>query len=154
VFECAGNESIRMGVRMANASEGEDECVTAFVPAFSAWASAAAGSLLLLLAKLASALSLHLSRRHELEADDTDAELTRPGDVAAALEKITTLNEELLAKELEKLPYADRWQFQPRNTTWVDRLWDTYPPPQAVWKGSGALQRSWAVLRRVEGNGC
>jgi len=55
-------------------------------------------------------------------------ELTHPEQMSAALEKIELLNQELLAKEQEKLPYADRWQFQPRNTTWVDRLWDTHPP--------------------------
>ena len=77
------------------------------------------------MAKLASALSFHLSRKQEFEADDMAVELTHPKEVSAALEKITALNEELLTKELEKLPYADHWQFQPRNTTW---LWDPHPP--------------------------
>ncbi|HEU67815.1 MAG TPA: hypothetical protein ENN53_01085 [Candidatus Acetothermia bacterium] len=141
VFEYAGNESVRMGVRMANASEGEDEGAFAIVTAIAGWFSAAAGSLLLLLAKLASALSLHLSRRHELEADDTAAELTRPGDMAAALEKITTMNAQLEQRELDRLPYADRWQIQPRNTTWADRLWDTHPPSEV----RVARQRSLAA---------
>ncbi len=128
VFEYAGNESVRMGVQMADTSEGEDEGAFAIVTAIAGWFSAAAGALFLLLAKLASALSLHLSRRHELEADDTAAELTCPGDMAAALEKITTMNAQLEQRELDRLPYADRWQIQPRNTTWADRLWDTHPP--------------------------
>lgn len=99
------------------------------------------------MAKLASALSFHLSRKQEFEADDMAVELTHPKEVSAALEKITALNEELLTKELEKLPYADRWQFQLRNTTWVDRLWDTHPPTPS-W-----VERQRSLVTFLSGSG-
>jgi len=77
-------------------------------------------------------------------------ELTHPEQMSAALEKIELLNQELLAKEQEKLPYADRWQFQPRNTTWVDRLWDTHPPTPS----RAERQRSLVeLLSSCEGKG-
>lgn len=127
VFEYLGNESIQVGATMAKLSE-EGEGGLSVAMAVSAWFSTVIGSLLLLMAKIASALSFHLSRRQEFEADDLAAELTRPEEVASALEKIKALNAELVAKDLEKTPFADRWQIQPRNTTWVDSLWDTHPP--------------------------
>lgn len=127
VFEYMGNESIHIGAIMAKLSE-EGEGSLSVVMTVSAWFFAVFGSLLLLMAKIASALCLHLSRRQEFEADDVAAELTRPEEMASALEKINALNAELIAKELEKMPFADRWQIQPKNTTWVDRLWDTHPP--------------------------
>ena len=49
-------------------------------------------------------------------------------EMANALQRISTLNNDLVAKELAKLPYADRWQLQPRNPSWIDKLFDTHPP--------------------------
>jgi Zn-dependent protease with chaperone function len=48
--------------------------------------------------------------------------------MASALQRINALNKELVAKELAKLPYADRWQLQPCNPSWIDKLFDTHPP--------------------------
>ena len=56
------------------------------------------------------------------------AELTSPEKMANALQRINALNNELVAKELAELPYADRWQLQPRNPSWIDKLFDTHPP--------------------------
>ncbi len=142
VFDYFGDESIRSGMRMARigtvleataaeeARAGEDarlSGVLGAILAFSGWFSVVAGSLAKLLAKAASTLALHLSRRQEYAADDVAAEVTRPEHMGIALEKIHQLNEELVATELAKLPLADRWQLQPRNRTWVEGLWDTHP---------------------------
>ena len=127
IFQYLGNESISVGVAMARAAQLGEGLVASFFATIG-WLSALMVSGLLLMAKLASALSFHLSRRQEFEADDLAAELTHPGTVSMALAKIDSLSEELTSKELEKLPYPDRWQIQPRNRSWVDRLWDTHPP--------------------------
>ena len=81
-----------------------------------------------LFCKIASILAFHLSRRHEHAADMVGAELTSPETMANALQRINTLNNELDAKGLAALPYADRWQLQPRNPSWIDKLFDTHPP--------------------------
>jgi Zn-dependent protease with chaperone function len=78
--------------------------------------------------KIASILAFHLSRKHEHAADMVGAELTSPETMANALQRINTLNKELAAKELATLPYADRWQLQPRNPSLIDKLFDTHPP--------------------------
>lgn len=142
VFNYFGNESIRMGIRMARlgtvleGTVGEaarteaGQRTSAFFQlmiVFSGWFAVILGSLAKLLAKGASVLAFQLSRRQEYAADDVAAELTGPGDMASALEKIEALNAEFVAKELAKLPYADRWQVQPRNPTWVEALWDSHP---------------------------
>jgi heat shock protein HtpX len=81
-----------------------------------------------LFCKIASILAFHLSRKHEHAADMVGAELTSPETMTNALQRINTLNNELDAKELAALPYADRWQLQPRNPSWIDKLFDTHPP--------------------------
>lgn len=78
--------------------------------------------------KIASILAFHLSRKNEHAADMVGAELTSPETMANALQRINTLDNELVAKELAALPYADRWQLQPRNPSWIDKLFDTHPP--------------------------
>lgn len=80
-----------------------------------------------LIAKIASILAFHLSRKDEYAADMIGAKLTSPEKMANALQRINTLNNELVAKELAALPYADRWQLQPRNPSWIDKLFDTHP---------------------------
>jgi len=142
VFDYFGDEFIRTGIRMARlgtvleavteeSSRTEEtrkvSGVLAAVMTVSGWFGVVAGSLAKLLAKAASALAFHLSRRQEYAADDVAAEVTRPEHMGTALEKIHRLNEELVATELAKLPLADRWQVQPRNRTWVEGLWDTHP---------------------------
>ena len=83
-----------------------------------------------IIAKIASILAFHLSRKQEYAADASGAELVRPEAIAGALQKIESLNNELIAKELASLPYADRWQLQPRNPSRIDRLFDTHPPTE------------------------
>lgn len=78
--------------------------------------------------KIASILAFHLSRKQEHAADMVGAELTSPETMANALQRINTLNKELVAKELATLPYADRWQLQPCNPSLIDKLFDTHPP--------------------------
>lgn len=99
-----------------------------FVMAIIGWASVIAGFIMKIIAKIASILAFHHSRRQEHAADEVAAELTSPEVAASALQKIEDLNNELIAKELSILPYSDRWQMQPRNTSWIDSLWDTHPP--------------------------
>lgn len=146
VFDYFGDESIRTGIRMARigtvleataaeeAGAGEDDRLSGIlgvILTFSGWFSVVVGSLAKFLAKAASTLAFHQSRRQEYAADDVAAEVTRPEHVGAAVEKIHQLNEELVATELAKLPLADRWQLQPRNTTWVEGLWDTHPSTES-----------------------
>ncbi len=92
------------------------------------WFLTIGGFITKVIAKLASILAFHLSRRQEYIADGFSAELINHEIMASALRKIDTLNDELVAKEMAALPYADRWQLQPRNPSWIDRLWDTHPP--------------------------
>jgi Zn-dependent protease with chaperone function len=92
------------------------------------WFLVISGFITNIIAKIASIFAFHLSRRQEYAADEFSAELTSWEKMIASLRKIDTLNNELVAKELAALPYADRWQIQPRNLSWIDRLWDTHPP--------------------------
>lgn len=87
-----------------------------------------AGFIMKIIAKVASILALHHSRKIEYHADMVGAELTTPTTMANSLEKIDRLNDELIAKELASLPYAERWQIEPKNLSWVDRLFLTHPP--------------------------
>lgn len=80
------------------------------------------------LAKMASALYFHLSRRQEYEADDMGAQLTHPNAMASALKKIEELNVALVQRELQQLPFPDLWQVKPKRLSLVDRLWTTHPP--------------------------
>ncbi len=141
-FDCAGGEYVRLGSRLAGwgvslsetaeVSKSEEERNIsggfALMFAFYGWFMYIVGTVLKLLAKLASTLGFHLGRVREYAADDTAAELVDGIAMASALETIGTLNDQLVAEELAKLPNADRWQVQPRNPTWIDRLWDTHPP--------------------------
>ncbi len=87
-----------------------------------------AGFIAKLIAKIASLPAFHHSRIQEYAADMEASRLTSPQATINALQKIHTLNNELIAEQLAQLPYADRWQLQPRNSTWIDRLFDTHPP--------------------------
>jgi tetratricopeptide (TPR) repeat protein len=94
------------------------------------WILYMSGIIQKIFAKLASILAFHLSRKLEYAADAMGAELTSPENMANALRKINTIDNELVAKELAALPYADRWQLQPRNPSWIDKLFDTHPPTE------------------------
>ena len=141
VFQFVGIETVRVGDALGEGAE-EGEGWLSVLVMFASMFVILTGLGLLLVARLASLLSFHLSRREELEADDLAAEITHPNHMAMALDKIERLNERLLAKELEKLPYADRWQLQPRNATWIERLWDTHPPTPSRTGRLRALQEA------------
>lgn len=105
------------------------------------WPFLIPGFIMKLISKIASIPAFHLSRRNEYAADEIGAELTSPEVTARALQKIENLNNELVAEEIALLPYADKWQLQPRNTSWVDRLFDTHPP----------MEKRISALRRIGG---
>jgi len=86
------------------------------------------GFLMKIIAKIASILSFYHSRKQEYVADQSAAELTSPEITASALQKIKNLNDELVTNVMKSLPYADKWQLQPRNVSWIDKLFDTHPP--------------------------
>lgn len=144
VFDYFGNVSIRMGVRMARLAPvleagtarrdpSEDRKAAGFVAlmmVFYGWSCVVIGSAAKLLAKAASALCYHLSRVREYAADDVEADLVHPEAMAKAMERIEALNSQLAAQQLAQLPEAESWQAQPRNATWVERLWDTHPPSE------------------------
>ena len=92
------------------------------------WISIISGFIMRIIAKIASLIALHHSRIREYEADEMGAILTSPSIMSKSLEKIEKLNDELIAKELASLPYAERWQVEPKNLSWIDRLFSTHPP--------------------------
>lgn len=94
------------------------------------WSLYLSGILQKLIAKIASILASHLSRKQEHAADAVGAELTSPEKMSVALQKITALNNELVAEKIASLPYADRWQLQPHNPSWIDKLFYTHPPTE------------------------
>lgn len=109
------------------------------VMAIVGWLAVIAGYITKIIAKIASILAFHLNTRQEYAADAIGAELTSPIAGTNALEKIERLNDELIEKELTSLPYADRWQLQPRNPSWIDKLFDTHPP----------MEKREAVLKTI-----
>jgi heat shock protein HtpX len=80
-----------------------------------------------LICKIASIPALHMSRSHELAADQTGAQLTSPDTCISALRKIELINNQLIAEKLAQLPFSDRWQAAPRNVSWIDGLFSTHP---------------------------
>jgi heat shock protein HtpX len=135
IFDMVGTVCIFLGTAISGigialgvgASRGEGGII-GLVMALFGWVLLILGFIQKLIAKIASILAFHLSRKHEHAADMVGAELTSPGKMASALQRINALNKELVAKELAKLPYADRWQLQPCNPSWIDKLFDTHPP--------------------------
>jgi len=130
IFHWLGTLCTQLGAAVlagTHQKEEEEEGGASLVITLLSIGSVCAGIIMVLLSKLVSALSFHLSRKQELEADDIGAELTHPRIMAQALSKIENLNQELVERKIAQLPYADRWQLRPRNTSWVDRLWDTHP---------------------------
>jgi heat shock protein HtpX len=96
--------------------------------AMTGWFFYIAGVFQKLIAEFASALAFYLSRKQEFAADQVGAELSTPEHMASALKKIEELSQKLVAEQIASLPYADRWQLQPRNPSWTDALFDTHPP--------------------------
>ncbi|MFQ6055563.1 MAG: M48 family metallopeptidase, partial [Methanosarcinales archaeon] len=159
IFDAIGTLTMRIGEVLANLgvilSEATEETVITkegrgryvarrkwgwlglFIVIFG-WMCYLTGVLQKFIAKIASILAFHLSRKQEYECDLVGAELTSPEVMRSALHKIEKLNKELIVKELVELPYADRWQIQPRNPSWIDRLFDTHPPNE---KRVSALRR-------------
>lgn len=129
VFIIIGTAIAGIGVALEVTAREEEKGRGAIIVIFG-WMLTIAGFMQKLLAKIASILAFHLSRKQEYAADMIGAELVHPEKVASALRKIEELNNELIAKELASLPYADRWQLQPRNPSWIDKLFDTHPPTE------------------------
>jgi len=135
IFDMIGTVCIIVGTAIGGigialevgASRDEDRGVGMAMALFG-WVLLISGFIQKLIAKVASILAFHLSRKNEHAADMVGAELTSPETMANALQRINTLDKELVAKELASLPYADRWQLQPRNPSWIDKLFDTHPP--------------------------
>jgi Zn-dependent protease with chaperone function len=131
----------------ANAQASSDEEKGfGFLVVVAGWASVVAGFITKLIAKISSTLAFHLSRRQEYLADAFGAELTSPTAAASALRRIELLNDELVKKKLDSLPYADRWQVQPRNPSAIDGLFDTHPPTE---KREAALNKMGEYLKIV-----
>ena len=135
IFDMIGTVCIIVGTAIGGigialevgASRDEDRGVGMAMALFG-WVLLISGFIQKIIAKIASILAFHLSRKNEHAADMVGAELTSPETMANALQRINTLDNELVAKELASLPYADRWQLQPRNPSWIDKLFDTHPP--------------------------
>ena len=135
IFDMIGTVCIIVGTAIGGigialevgTSRDEDRGVGMAMAVFG-WVLLISGFIQKVIAKIASILAFHLSRRNEHAADMVGAELTSPETMANALQRIDTLDNELVAKELASLPYADRWQLQPRNPSWIDNLFDTHPP--------------------------
>lgn len=86
------------------------------------------GVIIKFIAKIVSMISYEISKKHEYAADIIGAELTSPVLMTSALKRIESLDEELVAESLVSLPFADRWQVEPRNQTWIDKLYESHPP--------------------------
>lgn len=143
IFDTMGNFFIvagtAIGVIGATAeSASEEETGIGLLMVIAGWASVIAGFITKIIAKIASILAFHLYRKQEYMADMFGAELTNSIVGASALRKVEKLNEELVKKKLASLPYADRWQVQPRNPSGIDKLFDTHPP---IEKREAALKR-------------
>ncbi|MBA7513758.1 Protease HtpX [subsurface metagenome] len=126
-YEAIGYLIIIMGRGIAYMGEYSDEragCASTLL----GWTVSLMGYILRIISKIAEIFAFHLTRKQEYSADSFGAGLTSPKTMAKALEKIENLNSELTAKEISGLPYTDRWQLQPVNPSWIDKLFDTHPP--------------------------
>lgn len=117
-----------IGITLEVGASRREEGGVGMVMALFGWVLVILGFIQKIIAKIAAIPAFHLSRKHEHAADMDGAEFTSPEKMANALQRVNTLNNELVAKELATLPYADRWQLQPRNPSWIDKLFDTHPP--------------------------
>lgn len=118
------------GTGLTRASEDLSESTAGLLAMLMGGIIALSGLIMRLLAKLVSALAFHFSRVQEYRADAFGAELRGRETMANALRKIHGLNNELVAKEVAALPYANRWQLRPAKLSWVDRLFSTHPPTE------------------------
>lgn len=118
------------GTGLGRASEDLGESTAGLLAMLMGGIIALSGLGMRLLAKLVSALAFHFSRVQEYRADAFAAELRGRETMVNALRKIDGLNNELVAKEVAALPYANRWQLRPAKLSWVDRLFSTHPPTE------------------------
>jgi heat shock protein HtpX len=128
MFVVFGTVAGVVGAAASRRASSDEEKGLGFAMAIGGWVSIIIGFLTKIVAKIASALAFHLSRKQEYLADEVGAELAGPTASASALGRIKLLDDELVKKELNSLPFADRWQIQPRNPSAIDRLFDTHPP--------------------------
>ncbi|MDN7013133.1 hypothetical protein FGW20_08780 [Methanoculleus sp. FWC-SCC3] len=87
----------------------------------------ALGAIQRLLGKVASILAYRLSQRQEYAADLAGAKLVSPEAHISALSKIERFNNALDTGNLAQLPFAEQWQAQPKNISWIDGLFSTHP---------------------------
>lgn len=116
------------GATTRSVSRKEEVDIAGLAIIIMGWISIIVGIIMRVMSKIASILSFHLMRRDEYNADRIGAELTTLTSMSNSLNKIDTLNDKLIKKELASLPYADRWQIEPKNLTWIDKLYSTHPP--------------------------
>lgn len=145
IFDTIGDLMIYFGRLLARKSRhiGEGYWIWRFSMVIFGWIFILSGYLQKLIAKAASVLAFRLIRKQEFLADEVGAELVSPGNMADVLEKMDTIDHELVAKEMELLPYADTWQLQPQNPSPIDKLFDTHPSTD---ERSKALRKIGAFL--------
>lgn len=119
-----------MGSALGEASEEIREPTAGLVSTLIIGILTLTGLLMRLFSKLVSALAFHFSRVLEYRADAFGADLRGPETMANTLRKINDLNNQLVAKQVAALPYANRWQLKPTKLSWVDKLFSTHPPTE------------------------
>lgn len=134
IFDLLGEAMIFIGRgmghigRKVSRNESSDTGgIIGLVIIFIGWSMYITGVVQRLIAKAVSAISLKVSRNQEYAADIVGAELTSPETMSNALKKIMDLDKELIIEDIEPLPYSDRWQVEPVNRSWIDKLFDDHP---------------------------
>jgi len=133
IFDRLGTFSVYTGsvmCRIAVALEGssKERGNPGWVVGLGGWVMVMSGYVMKIIAKIAAIPAFHHSRRQEFAADEVGAELVSPGSMADALQKLKELQQRLVSKAVAPLPYAEQWQVEPANPSWIDRLYDTHPP--------------------------
>lgn len=131
IFSAGGELATFCGMNIINQAKREGEVLASVVLFVAGIFVVFFGLYVKILAKIASLLYFYLSRKQENDADDVGAQLTHPGVMASALEKIEKLNDALVKTALQQLPFPDFWQVKPKKLSFIDRLWTTHPPTEA-----------------------
>lgn len=133
IFDKLGNFSVytgsvmcRIAVAMDESSEERDN--PSWVVSLGGWVMVIGGYVMKIIAKVAAIPAFHHSRRQEFAADEVGAELVSHKNMADALQKLQELQQQLVLKAVASLPYAEQWQVEPANPSWLDKLYDTHPP--------------------------
>jgi len=130
LYEAIGYLVIMIGRAMAEIAEASGGGVFELGLVFLGGILMIIGFIGRIIAKIASTLAFHFSRKQEYGADAFSAELMSSQTMANALTKIDDLNNKLIAKQVAELPYTNRWQVEPVNPSWIDKLFHTHPPTE------------------------